>query len=100
MTLHSAQPLAGLLLLFAIGGASAGFYLLRPDPARYQAEATVRVVRDQTDLEQLSDRAPAGLADAILLQNEAELIRSDKVLQKVIARWDLNHEWGKRYNDG
>lgn len=96
----AAKSLAGLLLVLAVGAGSAGFILSRDSAPLFQSAAAVRVVRDQTDLEQLPANAPAGLDTAVFLQNEAELIRSDTILQKVIVRLALNQEWGKRFNDG
>jgi uncharacterized protein involved in exopolysaccharide biosynthesis len=66
----------------------------------FQSTAAVRVVRHQTDLEQLPANAPAGLDAAVFLQNEAAIIGSDTILQKTIERLALNQEWGKRFNDG
>lgn len=100
MTSTSAKPLAVLLLILAAGVGITGFILLRQSEPLFQSSAAVRVVRDETDLVELGDRAPAGLDTAFFLQNEAELVRSDLILQKVIERLDLNHEWGNRFNDG
>lgn len=96
----AAKNLAGLLLVLAVGAGIAGFILLHRSGPLFQSTATVRVVRDQTDLEQLPADAPAGLDNSVFLQNEAEIIRSDRVLLKVIERLELNQEWGKRYYDG
>lgn len=100
MNSTSAKPLAVLLLILAAGVGITGFILLRQGAPLFQSTAAVRVVRDQTDLVELGDRAPAGLDTAFFLQNEAELVRSDLILQKVIERLDLSHEWGNRFNDG
>jgi capsular polysaccharide biosynthesis protein len=97
---ENVKPLAGLLLLLAVGAGIAGLILWRDRAPQFQSAAAVRVVRDQTDLEQLGDRAPAGLDQTIFLQNQIETIRSDAVLQKVIDRLDLNSEWGTRFAAG
>lgn len=96
----SAKPLAMVCLLLAVGASSAGLLLLRQGSPQFQASATVRVVRDETDLEQLGKLAPQGTDTAVFLQNEIELLGSDTILQKVIERLDLNREWGKRFRDG
>lgn len=100
MNSASAKPLAVFLLILAAGSGIAGFVLRRHSAPLFQSSAAVRVVRDKTDLEQLGDRAPAGLDTAVFFQNEADLLRSDTVLRKVVERLELNREWGNRFNDG
>lgn len=94
------KPLVILFLILAIAAGIVGMMLLRQSAPQFQATATVHVVRDETDLEQLGKLAPQGTDTAIFLQNEIELIGSDKILQKVIERLDLNREWGNRFRDG
>ena len=96
----AAKYLAGLLLVLALGAGVTGALLSRRHAPQFEATTAVRVVRDQTDLEQLGNRAPTGLDTVVFLQNEAELILSDAVLQKVSARLELDRKWGQRYNAG
>jgi len=100
MNSAAAKNLAAVLLGAALGVGSAGLILLRQSTPLFEATAAVRVVRDQTDLEQLPADAPAGLDQAVFLQNEAELIRSEPVLQKVVARLELNTVWSGRFKNG
>lgn len=85
------------LVLIGLGLALGGYggLQLRQAAARYQATAAVRVIRDQTDLAQLPDSFPAGLSDSVFLQNQAEVIRSEAVLNKVITKLDLTRAWSK-----
>jgi len=100
MNSAAAKNFTGLLLIAAIGAGSAGVIWLRQSTPLFESTAAVRVVRDETDLEQLPADAPAGLDNAVFLQNEAELVRSDPVLYKVIKRLKLNQDWGNPAYDG
>lgn len=83
-------PAAVLLVLgLALGGY--GALQLRQAAARYQATASVRVIRGESDLAQL----PAAASDALFQQNETEVGRSELVLTKIVAKLDLTHEWTK-----
>lgn len=95
-----AKPLAVFCLAVAVGAGGVGVLLWRQSTPLFQATATVQVVRDETDLQQLGPLAPQGTDTAVFLQNEIELIQSDSILQKVVAQLDLNQEWGQRFNAG
>lgn len=83
-------PAAMLIVLgLALGGY--GALQLRQATARYQATASVRVIRGESDLAQL----PAAASDALFQQNESEVSRSETVLTKVVTKLDLTREWAK-----
>ena len=90
---ESAKPIAGLLLLLALGVGITGLILWRDSQPLFQSTAAVRVVRDQTDLEQLGAQSPAGMDQVVFLQTQIEILRSEAVLQKVIAQLELNSKW-------
>jgi capsular polysaccharide biosynthesis protein len=94
------KPIVVVFLILAVLVGVPGLVLLRQSAPQFQAAATVRVVRDETDLEQLGKLAPQGTDTAIFLQNQIEIISSDTVLQKVVTQLDLNQVWGQRYLDG
>ncbi len=94
------KPIVVVFLILAVLVGVPGLVLLRQSAPQFQAAATVRVVRDETDLEQLGKLAPQGTDTAIFLQNQIEIISSDTVLEKVVTHLDLNQTWGQRYLDG
>lgn len=90
------------VVLIVVGLAVGGYgaFKLRETGALYQATAGVRVIRVETDLAPLPNSFPAGVSDSVFLQNQAEVIRSEPVLVKVIEKLDLNQAWGKTFNAG
>lgn len=78
-----------IVLGLALGGY--GGLQLRQAGSRYQASASVRVIRGEADLAKL----PAAASDLVFQQNESEVSRSEVVLTKVVTRLDLAREWGK-----
>lgn len=89
-------PAAVLIVIgLAVGGY--GGFQLREASSLYQATAGVRVIRDQTDLAPLPESFPTGMSDSVFLQNQAEVIRSEAVLNKVVEKLGLNQEWGKEF---
>jgi hypothetical protein len=78
-----------IVLGLALGGY--GGLLLRQAAARYQATASVRVIRGDSDLAKL----PAAASDLVFQQNESEVSRSEVVLTKVVTKLDLAREWGQ-----
>ncbi len=89
--LLAAGPILLAVVLIAIG-----IYLWRQVEPLFQSTAIVQVVRDQTDLLDLSSVAPQGLELEVFLQNEILAVRSDAVLQKVITNSNLAEVWKKR----
>ena len=75
----------------ALGGI--GGLQLRQAASRYQATASVRVIRSESDLAKL----PSNMADSVFQQTQAEVVQSEPVLVKVIEKLDLNHAWGKEF---
>jgi uncharacterized protein involved in exopolysaccharide biosynthesis len=78
-----------IVLGIALGGY--GGLQLRQAASRYQATASVRVIRGEADLAKL----PAAASDAIFQQNESEVSRSETVLTKVVVKLDLARAWGQ-----
>ncbi len=96
---ESAKPLAGLLLILAVGLGITGLILWRDSQPLFQSTASVRVVRDQTDREQLGTNAPPGMEQTVFLQTQTEILRSEAVLQKVIVQFALNSKWTRPPGD-
>lgn len=78
-----------IVLGFAVGGW--GVLQLRQAASRYQATATIRVTRDPAELAKL----PANMADSVFQQTQAEVARSEAVLQKVVTNLGLAKLWIK-----
>jgi len=76
---------AVVFIVIGLGLGGFGAWRLRQASVQYQATATVRVVRDQTDLAPLPGQ-PAALSDAVFLQNEAEIASSATVLTNLASR--------------
>jgi capsular polysaccharide biosynthesis protein len=77
------KTLAVLLLLLALGAGIAGALLMRDNKPQFEAAAMVRPVWDETDLGAVGG-LPTDMETVVLLQNEAAVIRSDVVLQKLL----------------
>src|SRR5690242_9718605 len=70
-------------------------------PESYSSVARIKVERDQSDISFMSDPRMGGpVYDPYFIQNEFETIKSERVLSNVVARLNLNDEWGKKFNGG
>src|SRR5579863_7042722 len=68
-------------------------------PEAYSSKARIKVERDVTDVAGV-DGTPSvrGVYDPYFIQTEFEVIQSEKILDKVIERLNLNEVWQKKYN--
>ncbi len=82
---------AAVFIVLGLALGSYGGLQLRQAASRYQASASVRVIRGESDLAKL----PAAASDLVFQQNESEVSRSETVLTKVVVKLDLAREWGK-----
>jgi uncharacterized protein involved in exopolysaccharide biosynthesis len=69
-------------------------------PESYSSIARIKVERDQSDVSFTTDPRLSGGYDPYFIQNEFETIKSERVLNSVVASLSLNEEWGKKYNGG
>lgn len=97
---QSQVKLAGVLLVVVAVTLSVGGVHALKGLTTSRAAVTVRIERDETDLPELGPRAAAGTDLTFLMQTEAELVRSETVLSKVVQALDLNQEWGRRNSGG
>ena len=73
-------------------------YLL---PESYASTARIRVQKDATDIQGLITPNASILGyDPYFIQTTFEIMQSEMVLSNVIAKLDLNAEWGKKYFNG
>lgn len=91
--------LTGLALLAIAAALSVAGIRALKGITTVHAVTTVRIERDQADLPELGARAATGVDLTFFMQTEAQLIESEAVLGKVVAKLDLNHVWGQRYAD-
>ncbi|MGC3961602.1 MAG: hypothetical protein QM813_27865 [Verrucomicrobiota bacterium] len=82
---------AAVFIVIGLSLGGYGAWQLRQAASRYQATAAVRVTRDQAELAKL----PAAVADSVFQQTQAEVARSEAVLQKVVTKLDLAPLWAK-----
>ena len=69
-------------------------------PESYASTARIKIERDVSDISGLAER-PMGLGyDPYFIQTEFEVIKSERVLGKVIELLDLNNFWGKKFQGG
>src|ERR1044072_2200415 len=66
-------------------------------PESFSSTARIKVERDQSDIQGLTERVFAGNYDPYFIQTEFEVIQSELILGKVVKDLDLNKEWGKKY---
>src|SRR5580704_12690601 len=78
--------------------AAAGFGYGRLTPQTYVASATVRVWKSSANNE--TNHAGARFDPASTLPGECQFIRSQVLLDPVIAKLGLNELWGRRFNQG
>ncbi len=73
-------------------------------PESYSSTARIKIEPDTiSDIQGVSGGAADSTYapyDPYFIQTAFEIIQDQVVLSKVIAKLDLNTEWGKRYNDG
>ena len=86
------SALGGVLLV----AAGLGYRLLTPQT--YVASATVRVWKSSAN--NVTNHAGEHFDPAAILPGECQFIRSQVLLDPVIEKLDLNHDWGKRFNQG
>jgi succinoglycan biosynthesis transport protein ExoP len=68
-------------------------------PESYSSKARIKVERDVNDVPGVSDsRGMGGGYDPYFIQTEFEVIQSEVILDKVIAKLDLNEVWRRKYN--
>src|SRR6516162_3310186 len=73
-------------------------------PESYSSTARIKIEPDTiADIQPVAAGAGEGIYapyDPYFIQTAFEIIQDQVVLSKVIAKLDLNTEWGKRYNGG
>lgn len=71
-------------------------------PESYSSTARIEVEPDVTDVPNLENSPTAGLVgfDPYFIQTTFEIMQSEVVLSNVIARLNLNTEWGQKYFNG
>ena len=63
-------------------------------PEAYSSKARIKVERDVTDVPGVTGQTSmAGIYDPYFIQTEFEVIQSEKILDQVIDRLDLNTAW-------
>src|ERR1700722_6162375 len=68
-------------------------------PEAFSSRARIKVERDVTDVPGVTGQtAMAGVYDPYFIQTEFEVIQSEKILDQVIERLDLNAVWAAKYN--
>lgn len=68
-------------------------------PEAYSSKARIKVERDVTDVPGVTGQpSMTGVYDPYFIQTEFEVIQSEKILDQVIDRLDLNARWGKKFN--
>ena len=80
---------AVIILVFILISGTATFVTLLM-PKTYASHARIRVEHDTTDIPSLTQQSSAGFYDPYFIQTEFEVIRSQTILDKVIADKDLN----------
>jgi len=67
-------------------------------PEAFSSKARIKVERDVTDVPGVTGQtAMAGVYDPYFIQTEFEVIQSEKILDQVIDRLDLDNEWAKKF---
>src|SRR5262249_28212331 len=71
-------------------------------PESYSSIARIKIERDQSDIAELQGRngGGSGVYDPYFIQTEFEVIQSELILGKVIAKLDLNKVWGAKFAGG
>ncbi|HEU5070052.1 MAG TPA: polysaccharide biosynthesis tyrosine autokinase [Verrucomicrobiae bacterium] len=69
-------------------------------PEYYLSTASIKIDRDVTDITSFTGTRNPGVYDPYFIQTEFEAIKSEAILTNVIARFDLNNKWGRKYNNG
>ncbi len=69
-------------------------------PESYSSVARIKVERDVSDIQGLTERQPYGVYDPYFIQTEFEVIQSERVMSKVIELLNLNEVWGRKYQNG
>jgi len=69
-------------------------------PESYASVARIKVERDASDIQGLTERMQYNTYDPYFIQTEFEVIQSEQVLGKVIEQLDLNNVWGQKFKNG
>src|ERR1051325_8602544 len=70
-------------------------------PESFSSAARIRVERDQSDISGVLQSGSYGSSyDPFFINTEFELIRSEVILDPVIAKLNLNKEWAPKYGGG
>jgi len=99
------RPL-GILLIFAAVALGVAGALLANRSVFYSSSAVVKVTRDRIDILELTGSANSansvstGAADAIFIETEIAIIKSEATLDAVITQAKLNEAWGERLRRG
>ena len=68
-------------------------------PEAYSSKARIKVERDVTDVPGVTGQSSmAGIYDPYFIQTEFEVIQSEKILDQVIEKLDLNSRWQAKFN--
>ena len=66
-------------------------------PESFASTAKIRIEHDQTDIPGMMGPSYSMAYDPFFIQTEFELIRSEEILGKVIAKLNLNQKWAAKY---
>src|SRR5580704_6599163 len=67
-------------------------------PEQYSSKARIKVERDVTDVPGVTGQpSMTGIYDPYFIQTEFEVIQSEKILDQVIDRLNLNAVWAQKY---
>lgn len=64
-------------------------------PESFSSTARIKVERDQSDIQGMTQPQMMGGYDPYFIQTEFEVIQSQLILGRVIEDLDLNREWGR-----
>ena len=67
-------------------------------PESFRSTVRIEVSKDASDIQPLLPLQQQGGYDPYFIQTEFEKIRSQTVLEKVIADLDLNNKWSERFH--
>src|SRR5689334_19299529 len=67
-------------------------------PPKFASTARIRVDRDISDIQGLTQPQAFGGYDPYFIQTEFEVIQSEVILHKVIDKLNLNEVWAKKYH--
>ncbi len=95
-----ARQLGGLVLLtIGLPLILAGVCLMLGTPY-FQAQARIKIERDQSDIQALMQAPAATAYDPYFVQTEFEVLQSELILGRALDDLGLQETWGKKYANG